>query len=90
MTYLQEQLYVRPTDREVRQQRREQLKGLKNALTRGEKRVVFEGKSVEYRTPEELELAIRRLEREIRLDKITRGKQNPPARQIRVTTGKGF
>ena len=75
---------------EARQQRREQLKGLKNALARGGKRVVLDGKSVEYRTPDELEQAIRLLERDIRLDKITRGKQSPPARQIRVTTGKGF
>lgn len=75
---------------EARRRRRDQLQSLKNALVRGEKRVTFDGKSVEYRTPEELELAIGLLERDIRLDKITRGKQDRPPRQIRVTTGKGF
>ena len=68
----------------------EQLDALKNALARGEKRVIFEGKSVEYRSPEELQTAIQLVERELRLKKIAYDKQNGPARQIRVTTGKGF
>jgi hypothetical protein len=76
--------------RKQRQQLRDHLQGLKDALVRGEKRVVFEGKSVEYRTPEELKLAITLLERDIRRDRIARGKQERPPRQIRVTTKKGF
>ncbi len=68
----------------------EQLDALKNALARGEKRVFFEGKSVEYRSPEEIKGAIQLVERELRLKKIAKGKQNRPPRQIRVTTGKGF
>ena len=68
----------------------EQLDALQTALARGEKRVFFEGKSVEYRSPEELKIAIHLVERELRLKKIATGKQNRPSRQIRVTTGKGF
>lgn len=67
-----------------------QLDALKTALARGEKRVIFEGKSVEYRSPEELKVAIQLIERELRLKKIAKGKRNRPPRQIRITTGKGF
>jgi hypothetical protein len=69
---------------------REQLRQLKVALARGEKRVIFDGKSVEYRSPEELKLAIREVESEIRRTQVARGREVPVARQIRVTTGKGF
>ena len=69
---------------------REQLRQLKAALVRGERRVMFDGKSVEYRSPEELKLAIRDVEREIRSTQVARGRQVPLTRQIRVTTGKGF
>ncbi len=69
---------------------REQLRQLKAALVRGEKRVMFDGKSVEYRSPEELRLAIREVEREIRSTQVARGREMPVARQILVTTGKGF
>ena len=69
---------------------REQLNALKSALARGEKRVIFEGKSVEYRSTDEIQEAIRLVERELRRKKIAKGKQNRPPRQIRVTTGKGF
>jgi hypothetical protein len=69
---------------------RQQLRQLKAALVRGEKRVIFDGKSVEYRSPEELQLAIREVEREIRSTQVARGREVPLTRQIRVTTGKGF
>jgi hypothetical protein len=68
----------------------EQLEALQTALTRGEKRVFFEGKSVEYRSPEELKLAIKLVERELRISKVAQGRQDRPPRQIRVTTRKGF
>jgi hypothetical protein len=69
---------------------RQQLRQLKAALVRGEKRVTFDGKSVEYRTPDELKVAIDMVEREIRSTQIVRGRAVPVPRQIRVTTGKGF
>lgn len=68
----------------------EQLTALQIALARGEKRVTFDGKSVEYRSVEELRTAILLVERELRNKKIAQGKQAHPARQIRVTTSKGF
>ena len=68
----------------------EQLEVLQTALVRGEKRVFFEGKSVEYRSPEELKTVIQLIERELLNKKVAKGKRNPPPRQIRITTGKGF
>ena len=69
---------------------REQLRQLKAAMGRGEKRVIFDGKSVEYRSPEELRLAIHEVEQAIRSVQVVRGREVPMTRQIRVTTGKGF
>jgi hypothetical protein len=69
---------------------REQLRQLKAAMGRGEKRVIFDGKSVEYRSPEELRLAIHEVEQAIRSIQVVRGREVPMTRQIRVTTGKGF
>jgi hypothetical protein len=69
---------------------REQLRQLKAAMGRGEKRVIFDGKSVEYRSPEELKLAIHEVEQAIRSVQVVRGREVPMVRQIRVTTGKGF
>jgi hypothetical protein len=69
---------------------REQLRQLKTAMGRGEKRVIFDGKSVEYRSPEELRLAVREVEQAIRSVQVVRGREAPMTRQIRVTTGKGF
>lgn len=60
------------------------LEALQAALAKGEKRVSFGDKTVEYRSVAELQAAIRSVEAE-----IARG-QNTPKRQIRVTTAKGF
>lgn len=60
-----------------------QLDALKRALTTGERRVSFGDKSVEYRSVEELQAAIRTVEAEIARDA---GKSSK--RQIRVTTRK--
>ena len=62
-----------------------QLQALKRALATGERRVSFDGKSVEYRTVDELQAAIRAVETE-----LARSAGKPAARQIRVTTSKGF
>ena len=61
-----------------------QLDALKKALATGERRVSFGDKTVEYRSVEELQAAIRTVEAE-----IARGSGTPKC-QIRVTTAKGF
>jgi multidrug resistance efflux pump len=62
-----------------------QLAALKQALATGERRVSFGDKTVEYRSVEELQAAIRTVEAELARAAGTRAK-----RQIRVTTAKGF
>lgn len=62
-----------------------QLAALKQALATGERRVSFGDKTVEYRSVEELQAAIRTVEAELARATGTRAK-----RQIRVTTAKGF
>jgi len=65
----------------------EHLEALEAALVRGERRVTFGDKTVEYRSIEELKDAIREVKRQIdRLD----GQTPKAPRQIRVTTCKGF
>ncbi|MBP6725810.1 MAG: hypothetical protein KA132_01160 [Thauera sp.] len=62
-----------------------QLEALKRALATGERRVSFGDKTVEYRSVEELQAAIRTVEAEIACNTGA-----SPKRQIRVTTAKGF
>ena len=62
-----------------------QLDALKRALTTGERRVSFADKTVEYRSVEELQAAIRTVESE-----LARSAGATRKRQIRVTTAKGF
>ena len=62
-----------------------QLKALRKALATGERRVSFGDKTVEYRSIEELQAAIRTVEAD-----IARSTGVPAKRQIRVTTAKGF
>ncbi|MBV6795032.1 phage head-tail joining protein [Xanthomonas euvesicatoria] len=62
-----------------------QLDALKRALATGERRVSFGDKTVEYRSIEELQIAIRTVEAE-----LARGIGRSAKRQIRVTTDKGF
>lgn len=62
-----------------------QLEALERALATGERRVSFGDKTVEYRSVEELQAAIRAVQAALASDAGQR-----PARQIRVTTGKGF
>lgn len=67
-----------------------QLEALEAALARGEKRVTFADKTVEYRSVDELKAAIREVKREMdRLDAQS-GLWPKAPRQIRVTTNKGF
>ena len=62
-----------------------QLEALKRALATGERRVSFGDKTVECRSVEELQAAIRTVEAE-----IARNAGASPKRQIRITTAKGF
>ena len=62
-----------------------QLDALKHALATGERRVSFADKTVEYRSVEELQVAIRTVESE-----LARSAGAGRKRQIRVTTAKGF
>ncbi|WP_054075422.1 phage head-tail joining protein [Comamonas testosteroni] len=62
-----------------------QLDALKRALATGERRVSFGDKTLEYRSVDELQAAIRTVETE-----IARGTGVSPMRQIRITTSKGL
>lgn len=68
----------------------EQLTALEAALAKGEKRVTFGDKTVEYRSVEELKEAIRVVERGLSTQAANTGLIPPAPRQIRVLTGKGF
>ena len=67
-----------------------QLQALRDALAKGEKRVTFGDKTVEYRTVEEIKEAIRQVEIAQNRDAVATGLYPRAARQIRFTTGKGF
>lgn len=66
------------------------LDALEAALAKGEKRVTFGDKTVEYRTVDELKTAIDTVKRDIFEQAVATGLWPGAARQIRVTTGKGF
>ncbi len=65
--------------------RSEQLEALQAALASGERRVTLGDQTVEYRSLAELQAAIRTVEAA-----LARTAGTPRARQIRVTTDKGF
>lgn len=67
-----------------------QLRALREALARGERRVTFADKTVEYRSVDELKAAIREVEAALHKDAVATGLWPRPARQIRVTTDKGL
>ncbi len=67
-----------------------QLQALRDALARGERRVTFADKTVEYRSVEELKQAIAEVERAMHQDAVATGLYPRAPRQIRVTTCKGF
>ncbi|MEK8089238.1 phage head-tail joining protein [Thermithiobacillus plumbiphilus] len=58
---------------------------LERALARGERRVTFGDKTVEYRSVDELRGALREVDAA-----LAREAGRPKLRQIRVTTGKGL
>jgi hypothetical protein len=67
-----------------------QLQALRDALAKGERRVSFGDKTVEYRTVEELKTAIREVERAMHQDAVATGLWPETPRQIRIQTNKGF
>ena len=68
----------------------EQLTVLESALAKGERRVTLGDKSVEYRTVEELQEAIKEVKRGLYEQAADTGLWPRAPRQIRVTTRKGF
>ena len=67
-----------------------QLLALEAALVKGERRVTFQDKTVEYRTVDELKAAIREVKRGLLEQAVATGLWPGAPRQIRITTGKGF
>ena len=67
-----------------------QLQALRDALAKGEKRVSFGDKTVEYRSIDELRAAITDVEKALHKDAVTTGLIPRAPRQIRITTAKGF
>ncbi|WKB54371.1 phage head-tail joining protein [Eleftheria terrae] len=63
----------------------EDLRRVQAALAKGERRVSFGDKTVEYRDVAELQTALR----EVKRDLAAQGVTARPPRQIRVTTSKG-
>lgn len=68
----------------------EHLLALEAALAKGEKRVTFSDKTVEYRNVEELRAAIETVKRDLHDQAVASGLWPKAPRQLRVTTSKGF
>lgn len=66
------------------------LEALEAALAKGEKRVTFGDKTVEYRSVAELREAILAVRHELERMNAATGLIPRAPRQIRVTTSKGF
>ena len=66
------------------------LDALEAALVKGEKRVTFGDKTVEYRSVDELMAAISAVKRDLFEQAVDTGLWPGAPRQIRITTGKGF
>ena len=65
------------------------LDALQAALAKGEKRVSFGDKTVEYRSVEELQAAIRQVKRELFEQAVATGLWPGAPRQIRLHTTQG-
>ena len=65
------------------------LEALQAALAKGEKRVSFGDKTVEYRSVEELQAAIRQVKRDLFEQAVDTGLWPGAPRQIRIHTTKG-
>ena len=67
-----------------------QLQALESALAKGERRVTFADKTVEYLSVDELMAAIREVRRGLLQQAAETGLLPGAPRQIRITTRKGF
>ena len=67
----------------------DQLTGLESALAKGERRVTFGDKTVEYRSVEELRVAMRDVRRGLLEQAAATGLWPSAPRQIRLNTSKG-
>jgi len=67
----------------------DQLTALESALAKGERRVTFGDKTVEYRSVEELRVAMRDVRRGLLEQAQATGLWPGAARQIRLNTSKG-
>ncbi|MEW6100637.1 MAG: hypothetical protein AB1666_15770 [Pseudomonadota bacterium] len=65
------------------------LEALQAALAKGERRVSLGDKTVEYRSVEELQAAIRQVKRDLFEQAVATGLWPGAPRQIRITTTKG-
>ena len=66
-----------------------QLQALETALAKGERRVTFGDKTVEYRSVEELRVAMRDVRRGLSEQATATGLWPGAPRQIRMNTSKG-
>ena len=66
-----------------------QLQALESALAKGERRVTFGDKTVEYRSVEELRVAMRDVRRGLSEQASATGLWPGAPRQIRMNTSKG-
>ena len=66
-----------------------QVQALETALAKGERRVSFGDKTVEYRSIDELRVALREVKRGLFEQAVATNLWPGAPRQIRVTTGKG-
>ena len=66
-----------------------QLEALQTALTQGERRVSFGDKTVEYRSVDELRLAIREVKKGLQEQATATGLWPRAPRQIQINTSKG-
>jgi hypothetical protein len=67
----------------------DQLTALESALAKGERRVTFGDKTVEYRSVEELRVAMRDVRRGLLEQAAATGLWPSAPRQIRLNTSKG-
>lgn len=67
----------------------DQLTALESALAKGERRVTFGDKTVEYRSVEELRVAMRDVRRGLLEEAAATGLWPSAPRQIRLNTSKG-
>ena len=67
----------------------EQVSALQSALAKGERRVTFADKTVEYRSVDELRMALREVQKGLFMQSAATGLWPRAPRQIQINTTKG-